>query len=162
MLRTTLAGLLLALAATTPLARAGKPCRSGHCHAAHCASGHCGHAHHGHALGGHRVPERCLPADLRGLRHAQQALNDPCYWSQPWHGEYYHTAWGVPVALVVPPTAGLATDYSWGVSGTRVTPLYRQFNREYPGAVSAGGFLPTPKWPSDTAQFGVYPVRGPW
>lgn len=161
MFRQLFSGLLLASAAMISQAQAGghcHSCQSGHC--ANCASGY-GYAH-GYGHHAHRVPRACLPSDLRGMRQAQRALQDPCYWSQPWHGEYYHTGWGVPVALVVPPTVGRVTEYSWGVSGTRVTPLYRQFNREYPGAVNAGGFLPTPKWPSDTAQFGVYPVRGPW
>jgi len=81
-----------------------------------------------------------------------------------WHGDYYHTAWGRPVAVVVPPTAALQTDYHWGVGGTRVTPIYHQFSRGYPGVVESSGapFRGTPRWPSDTDQFGVYYVRGPW
>jgi hypothetical protein len=47
-----------------------------------------------------------------------------------------------------------------------VAPIYHQFRRPYPGpgAVggSGGGFLPTPNQPSDTVQFGVNAVRGPW
>jgi len=81
-----------------------------------------------------------------------------------WHGNYYHTAYGVPVALVVPPTAELTTDYSWGVSGMRVTPIYHQYSRPYPGPGAFGGgpLYGTPLWPSDTNQFGVYYSRGPW
>jgi hypothetical protein len=81
-----------------------------------------------------------------------------------WNGGYYHTAWGVPVALVVPPTAELQTHWGWGVGNTRVTPICPQFKRNYPGDFVNGGagFYPTPNWPSDTDQFGVYYVRGPW
>ena len=84
---------------------------------------------------------------------------------RPWHGRYYHTAWGAPVALVVPPTAEMTSDYSWGVASTRVTRIDHQFQRPYPGPAYGRygyGFLPTPHWPSDTSQFGVYYVRGPW
>ena len=82
----------------------------------------------------------------------------------PWHNAYYHAAYGEPIALVVPPTAEYQSQYGWGVGGTRVTPIYHQFGRPYPG-VSAGAngyFYPTPAWPSDTNQFGVYYIRGPW
>lgn len=82
----------------------------------------------------------------------------------PWHGPYAHRAWGAPVALVVPPTAGMTTEWRWGVSGTRIVPIYHQFGRPYPGPgqVGGAGFRPTPAWPSDTTQFGVNYVRGPW
>lgn len=82
----------------------------------------------------------------------------------PWHGGYYHSAWGMPVALVVPPTAERQTNWGWGVGNTRCTPIDHQFHRNYPGPVTydARGFRPTPRWPSDTSQFGVYYVRGPW
>jgi hypothetical protein len=82
-----------------------------------------------------------------------------------WHAGYYHTSWGRPLALVVPPTATYQTDYSWGVSGTRITPINPQFTGPYAGYPyegGNGGFLPTPHWPSDTNQFGVYYIRGPW
>ena len=82
----------------------------------------------------------------------------------PWHGNYYHTAWGMPVALVVPPTATLQTDWGWGVGNTRITKIRHQFDRDWPGPgyYDRGLFKPTPRWPSHTDQFGVYPVRGPW
>ncbi|MGQ9574860.1 MAG: hypothetical protein ACUVUC_06045 [Thermoguttaceae bacterium] len=82
----------------------------------------------------------------------------------PWHGWYYESAWGMPVALVVPPTAETQTHWGWGVGGYRVTPIYHQFERNYPGPgyYDPARFLPTPAWPSDTDQFGVYYVRGPW
>ena len=80
-----------------------------------------------------------------------------------WAGNYYHTMWGQPVALVVPPTAELQTHWNWGVAQTSITPIWPQFSRAYPGSYYGGrGFLPTPRWPSSTDQFGVYYVRGPW
>lgn len=84
--------------------------------------------------------------------------------SLPWHNAYYHAAYGEPIALVVPPTAEYQTHYGWGVGGTRVEPIYHQFGRAYPGmnAGAYGYFYPTPAWPSDTNQFGVYYIRGPW
>ena len=67
---------------------------------------------------------------------------------------------------MVPPTAEFMTQYSWGVPSSRVMPLYHQYRRPYPGpgasAGGGGGFLPTPNQPSDTVQFGVNAVRGPW
>lgn len=81
----------------------------------------------------------------------------------PWHGNYYHVGWGQPVALVVPPTAEMQTHYSWGVGQTRVTPLWHQFRRDYPGPYASGrGFRAPPRWPSSTDQLGVYYIRGPW
>lgn len=84
---------------------------------------------------------------------------------RPWHGSYYHTMWGQPVALVVPPTAEYQMDYRWGVGGTQVHAIDHQFGRNYPGPYSRSGpygFLATPPYPSDTRQYGVYYVRGPW
>ena len=82
----------------------------------------------------------------------------------PWHDNYYNNAVGRPVALIVPPTAELQTDYGWGVGGTRVTRIDHQYQRPYPG-YGYGGYpalSPTPYWPSDTRQFGYYYIRGPW
>jgi hypothetical protein len=80
-----------------------------------------------------------------------------------WHGPYYHVAWGTPVALVVPPTAEVTTDWGWGVSNARMTTIHHQFALPWPGPYPGGdAFWPTPAWPSDTRQFGVYYVRGPW
>jgi len=82
----------------------------------------------------------------------------------PWSGGYNYTAWGVPVALVVPPNAEGYMSWGWGVGNTRVTPICAQFHRNWPGPASYDPrvFRPTPRWPSDTDQFGVYYVRGPW
>jgi hypothetical protein len=81
-----------------------------------------------------------------------------------WNGAYYKPEWGMPVALVVPPTAEFQSDYGWGVGNFRVTPIAPQFHRAYPGegVYNRRLFRPTPPWPSDTNQFGVYYVRGPW
>ena len=80
-----------------------------------------------------------------------------------WNHNYAHTAYGQPVALVVPPTANMQTNWGWGVGSSRVSRIDHQFHRNFPGAGQFGGPMrSTPLWPSDTTQFGVYPVRGPW
>lgn len=83
----------------------------------------------------------------------------------PWHDQYAHWNYGQPVALMVPPTANAQTHWGWGVGTTRMTPIYHQFARPYPG--DGGGrdmcpFYATPYWPSSTDQYGVYYIRGPW
>jgi hypothetical protein len=82
----------------------------------------------------------------------------------PWHGGYYDVAWGMPVAVVVPPTAESQSYYGWGVGATRVTPIQHQFERNYPGpgVYDRSWFRPTPPWPSSTDQLGDYYIRGPW
>jgi hypothetical protein len=81
----------------------------------------------------------------------------------PWHNGFYDPYWGEPIALVVPPNAEFQANYGWGVGGTRVAPIYHQFGRPFPGYGGGyGNFVPTPNWPSDTQQFGVYYIRGPW
>jgi hypothetical protein len=82
----------------------------------------------------------------------------------PWHGGYYDAAWGVPVALVVPPTAENQTHLSWGVGSSRVNGIPHQFQRSYPGPryYDRCWFRPTPPWPSSTDQLGDYYIRGPW
>lgn len=96
-------------------------------------------------------------ADVTAARHAQ---------TMSWHGPYAHTWFGTPVALVVPPTAHMETNWGWGVSQGSMTPIYHQFSRRFPGDMAAGatgyGFLRTPLWPSHTSQFGVYYGRGPY
>jgi hypothetical protein len=84
---------------------------------------------------------------------------------RPWHGPYAYTPWGMPTALVVPPTAKFHTSLAWGVSQSEMVPIYHQFHRDYPGGMAVGGaaeFYATPYWPSHTDQIGVFPVRGPW
>ncbi len=81
--------------------------------------------------------------------------------NRPWHGQHYYLQYGQPTALVVPPTAIMQSNYSWGVSRNTMTPTYHQYGRA--ATPSAGGaFYATPPWPSSTSQFGVYPVRAPW
>ncbi len=82
----------------------------------------------------------------------------------PWHGEYYHTASGYAVPLIVPPTARSSTEWSWGVAQSTVMPIYHQFRPGYPGdgVMADSDLMPTPPWPSHTRQFGVYYIRGPW
>jgi hypothetical protein len=103
---------------------------------------------------------------LAGGYHSNAKRQVAYYSSQtyPWHGDYYDAAWGMPVALVVPPTAENQTKWGWGVGNTRVVSIDHQFRRDYPGEgiFSRSWFQPTPRWPSDTDQFGVYYVRGPW
>jgi hypothetical protein len=89
------------------------------------------------------------------LRHARM---------RPWHGNYYHTGFGSPIGLVVPPTARMQTKMGWGVSQSEMVPIYHEAFRAYPGEYggSTMTFSATPNWPSHTDQFGVYYIRGPW
>lgn len=83
-----------------------------------------------------------------------------------WHSQYYHTATGMPVALIVPPTAHMQSSWGWGVAQNTMTPIYPQFRRTYPGGGadynSGNQLLPTPNVPSHTDQFGVNYIRGPY
>jgi hypothetical protein len=80
-----------------------------------------------------------------------------------WNRNYAYTDYGQPIALVVPPTANMQTNYGWGVASSRISRIDHQFQRNYPGSGTFGGpFRPTPIWPGDTTHFGVYYVRGPW
>ncbi|MCC7473929.1 MAG: hypothetical protein IT425_00915 [Pirellulales bacterium] len=100
------------------------------------------------------TPTLCDVGYMAPVRRAK------CY---NWNRNYAYTPYGQPTALVVPPTAQLQTNYGWGVASSRISRIDHQFQRNYPGNATFGGpFRPTPVWPSDTTQFGVYPVRGPW
>ena len=83
-----------------------------------------------------------------------------------WNGDYYNMQYGEPIALALPPTANAMSAWSWGVAQTEVRPMYHQYGRAYvPGNASGGEgnpFTPTPRWPSHTDNFGIYPVRAPW
>jgi len=84
---------------------------------------------------------------------------------RPWHQPYYHPQWGRPVPLVVPPVAGMHTEYSWGVTMNEMRPIYHQFSRGAPGVISGGSveaLRPPPYSPTSTRQFGVYYIRAPW
>lgn len=85
----------------------------------------------------------------------------------PWAGSYNHTAYGAPVALVVPPSVERYGSYSWGMPASHTHYLPEQFTRSPYGAGGSnygaygyGGV--TPVFPSSSGQFGVYYVRGPW
>ena len=85
--------------------------------------------------------------------------------NKSWHSGWYNPAAGRPVPLVVPPTSEFVSEYSWGVPSSRVMPLYQQFRKPYPGGGYTPGsraFMPTPDQPSDTVQFGIHAIRGPW
>jgi hypothetical protein len=47
--------------------------------------------------------------------------------TMPWHGPYYHTSYGRPVALVVPPTVTSSSHLGWGISGSEVRPMHHQY-----------------------------------
>ena len=99
-----------------------------------------------------------------GLRAGQvHSWNQGQQNAHSWQGGYNTWRFGQPTALVVPPTASYQSTYAWGVGQTRSTPIHHQFGR---GAGSfggtAGGFANAPYFPSNTNQFGYYPVRGSW
>jgi len=101
-----------------------------------------------------QAEEHMRRADRWALRHAR---------GQSWNAPYYHTATGMPISLVVPPTAHMQTRWGWGVAQNTMTPIYHQYRRTYPGEISGGENLnPTPYWPSHTDQFGVFYNRGPY
>jgi hypothetical protein len=139
-------------------------CGHGHCGHGHCGHGHCGHGHCGHGHCGHGLCDAlCGPGSKHDAAEKRYFLRSQ---GKSWHSAWYDPAEGRPIALVVPPTAEFQTQYGWGVPSSRVMPIYHQFRRPYPGpgAVggAGGGFMPTPNQPSDTVQFGVNAVRGPW
>ena len=111
----------------------------------------------------------CLGETLRAEYPCGESVYEKRYFlrsqGKSWHSGWYDPWVGRPMALVVPPTAEFTSEYAWGVPSSRVAPIYHQFRRPYPGpgAVPGGrAFMPTPNQPSDTVQFGVHPVRGPW
>ena len=104
----------------------------------------------------------CQADPFHTTRHDRQAA----WWAarQPWHGGYYNTQAGRPVAMVVPPNVNTQTRYGWGVGNNQVVPIYHQFGRNYDSSYNGGGYplLPTPAWPSHTDQFGTYYIRAPY
>lgn len=100
--------------------------------------------------------------------HATRHDVHAAWWAvrRPWHGAYYHTSTGLPVSLVVPPTAHMQTQWGWGVGSTQSIPIYHQYGRSFDPGYGAGGvlapFLPTPVHPSHTDQFGIYYNRAPY
>lgn len=104
-------------------------------------------------------------AQSYGGRYAVGSCGGAYVPQQDWHRGYYHTQWGRPLALVLPPTVCTQTNYSWGVAQTTITPVLHQYGRSYPGAYQppqGTRYRHTPMWPSHTDQFGVYYIRGPW
>ena len=105
-----------------------------------------------------------------GEAHGPFHTHHPDHWAarhaqgMSWHANYYHTATGAPVPLVVPPIAHMQTRWAWGVSQGTMTPIYHQFRRPYhgDGGLGAADLNGTPRWPSNTDQFGVYYIRAPY
>ncbi len=73
-----------------------------------------------------------------------------------WHGGYSNVEWGHPVAVIVPPTATMQTEYSWGVGRTQMSPIRHQFARPVAQLSGSGPLPPSPRWPSRTQQLGFY------
>jgi hypothetical protein len=155
----TFAIAVIALSTTVGTVPAYGECQ-GECAGAgcHACGGHAGGGHFGGHHAGACCPGcTCCACDCGYMLPANRAR-----WYN-WNRNYAHTEYGQPVALVVPPTANLQTNYGWGVASSRLSRIEHQFQRNFPGYGTFGGpFRPTPVWPSDTTQFGVYYVRGPW
>jgi hypothetical protein len=178
----TAATLVIVLPAAASTAQEYIGCEGdcGDCGECGGAGGHCGGHHGGGLFGGHyaggckgpcywyggacgcggggccyNCASGCDSGYMLPVRRAQ--------WYN-WNRNYAYTDYGVTTALVVPPTANLQTNYGWGVASSRMSRIDHQYSRNYPGGGGpfGGPFRPTPVWPSDTTQFGVYYVRGPW
>ncbi len=54
-----------------------------------------------------------------------------------WNTNYYDPAWGMPEAVVVPPTVRWQSNYAWGVGGSRVNRVGARYQAEVPGPESA-------------------------
>jgi hypothetical protein len=114
------------------------------------------HAAGPHAAGPHGGP---LPSDAA----AAQFGGYP--YTGAWHAGYQHPMYGQPLALVVPPVSHYQTIYSWGIATTQMPVIYPQYGGPgygTPWTGANGDYLLPPYWPSDTRQFGVYYIRGPW
>ena len=71
---------------------------------------------------------------------------------------------GMPLVLVVPPVRRQTGQLELGVRQfASKTYIRARFTHGWPGPgiYDRAVFSPTPPWPSDTTQFGVYYVRGP-
>ena len=81
-----------------------------------------------------------------------------------WHGPYHHPQAGRPIPLVVPPTAGMHTEYSWGVTMNEMRPIYHQYSRGVSGRTTERGVHTRPPAyrPASTRHSGVYYLRVPW
>jgi hypothetical protein len=80
-----------------------------------------------------------------------------------WQPTYYDVAWGMPQALVIPPTAHTQSSYSWSVSGTSRSgfPQYGPMNPGPQSVYNPRAYAPAPAMPMSTEQMGDYSVRGP-
>jgi len=56
---------------------------------------------------------KCDPCGKKAV-----CLNKKCEAQGSWNECYYNPAWGMPTALVVPPTASYQTNWGWGVGNT--------------------------------------------
>src|SRR5690606_5746513 len=66
----------------------------------------------GGTIQGGTVMEGSAPGAAGAVAGGVVADGDTVY-GGPWHYGYYHTMWGRPVALVVPPQANYQTNYAW-------------------------------------------------
>lgn len=112
----------------------------------------------------HFTPAPIYAYSTEGMRAGKtHSWNQSQQNANSWHGGYSTWRYGQPTAVVVPPTASYQSTYAWGVGQTRSTPIHHQFGR---GGGSAGGnageYQNTPYFPSNTNQFGYYPVRSNW
>jgi hypothetical protein len=116
-----------------------------------------------HSNAKHSNAERSAATPVPGYAAGAQFGGYP--YSQAWHAGYQHPLYGRPLALVVPPVSHYQTDYGWGIGTTQMTPIYPQYGGPgygTPYGDASGQYLMPPYWPSDTRQFGVYYIRGPW
>jgi len=115
------------------------------------------------AIGPHRPHEGYYLLGGRRVRHARWNLRMARVTS--WHADYNHTAWGRPLALIVPPTAQTQVKWGWGVAQSEVAPIHHQYRRPFPADVDhrenhTMHGTPTPV--THTDQFGAYYLRAPW
>ncbi len=104
--------------------------RDGECANTGCqdCGGHAGGGHWGGHHGGACCPSgTCCACDCGYMLPAYRAR-----WYN-WNRNYAYTGYGQPVALAVPPTANLQTNYGWGVASSRAlahrTPVPAQLSR---------------------------------
>ena len=57
---------------------------------------------------------------------------------RPWHGRWYNVQYGQPVAIVIPPTAEMSTDYAWGSVSSRMTRIISAYPLAMRARVSNG------------------------
>ena len=116
-------------------------------------------------VAGRASAQQPIPLQPQQAEEVKGKAEDPGYpFTNAWHGGFARSHWGRPVAVVVPPVSTYQTIWSWGTSSTQIVPIYPQYvgpSTGYPYD-AARYYTPTPYWPNDTRQFGVYYIRGPW